>query len=208
MPVTPVITRFAPSPTGALHLGHAYAALVAWRAARQAGGRFLVRLEDIDGPRMRPAYVQAILDDLTWLGLPWDGEVLRQSTRMAAYKAALDRLAGMDLLYPCFCTRAEIRAEIDRAGSAPHPAAGREGSAGDGSGDGMTPPYPGTCRALAASERAARLAAGEPHALRLPMDQALAKAGPHLVWHDRRRGEQVADPAPFGDIVLARKDIP
>ena len=126
---TPV-TRFAPSPSGYLHLGHAHAALFAWRAARRAGGRFLLRIEDIDGPRCTPAFAAAIEEDLAWLRRDWDGPVLRQSARMAGHAAALDALEGMGLLYPCFCTRAEIRAEIEAAGGAPH---GPDG-----------PHYPGT----------------------------------------------------------------
>src|SRR5690349_10680980 len=105
-----VVTRFAPSPTGLLHLGHAYSALFGWRAARESGGRFLLRLEDIDRTRCRPEFAQAILDDLAWLGLDWDGEVRRQSEHFDDYRAALDRLGAAGLLYPCFCTRGEIRA--------------------------------------------------------------------------------------------------
>ena len=188
---TPV-TRFAPSPSGYLHLGHAHAALFAWRAARRAGGRVLLRIEDIDGPRCTPAFAAAIEADLAWLGLVWDGPVLRQSARMAVYAAALKTLEGMGLLYPCFCTRAEIRAEIARAASAPH---GPDG-----------PLYPGTCRALGAEARAEYMAAGRPYALRLDVAAAAARAGP-LTWHDRARGEISADPALHGDVVLARKDI-
>src|SRR5579885_1443079 len=101
-------TRFAPSPTGLLHLGHAFAALTAWRRAREAGGRFLLRLEDIDAARCRPQFAQAILDDLQWLGLDWDGEVRVQSRHLPEYRAALDALTARGLLYPCFCTRAAI----------------------------------------------------------------------------------------------------
>ena len=186
------VTRFAPSPSGYLHLGHAHAALFAWRAARRAGGRFLLRIEDIDGPRCTPAFAAAIEADLAWLGLDWDGPVLRQSARMAAYAAALEALGGMGLLYPCFCTRAEIRDEIARAASAPH---GPDG-----------PLYPGTCRTLSASAREAAMAAGRPYALRLDVGRAQARAGP-LTWRDRTKGEIAAAPAIHGDVVLARKDI-
>lgn len=186
-----VVTRFAPSPTGLLHLGHAHAALFAWRAAR--GGRFLLRIEDVDLARCRPEFEAAIEEDLAWLGLEWERPVRRQSDQMADYGAALGRLEAEGLLYPCFCTRKEIRDEIARAGRAPH---GPEG-----------PLYPGTCRALAPAERQARVASGAPHALRLDVARAAARAGP-LTWRDRGRGEIAADPASLGDAVLARKEVP
>ncbi|MCH9013870.1 MAG: tRNA glutamyl-Q(34) synthetase GluQRS, partial [Proteobacteria bacterium] len=160
----PVVTRFAPSPTGYLHLGHAHSALVGWRAARAAGGRFLLRIEDIDKGRCRPEFEAAILEDLAWLGLDWEVPPRRQSDHMADYAGALERLDAEGLLYPCFCTRKEIRAEIARAAQAPH---GPEG-----------PLYPGTCRALSADQRQARRAQGEAYALRLDMAQAAARAGP------------------------------
>jgi glutamyl-Q tRNA(Asp) synthetase len=188
-----VVTRFAPSPTGYLHLGHAYSALLGWRAARDAGGRFLLRLEDIDRTRCRPEFAAAILEDLAWLGLDWDGEVRVQSAHFADYRAALERLQAAELLYPCFCTRAAIKAEIAGAAAAPQ---GPEG-----------PLYPGTCRALDAAERAHRIAAGESFALRLDIGAALARRGP-LFWEDERVGRVAADPARFGDAVLARKDTP
>ena len=187
-----VITRFAPSPTGLLHLGHAHSALFAWWLAQTAGGRFLLRIEDIDQGRCRPEFEAAILEDLAWLGLTWEAAPRRQSDHLADYRCALDRLAAQGLLYPCFCTRKEIQAEIARAGSAPH---GPDG-----------PLYPGICRALSAGERARRIARGEPHALRLDMTLAMAAAGP-LTWEDLAAGPQQADPARFGDVVLARKDI-
>lgn len=180
-------TRFAPSPTGHLHLGHAFAALTAWRRARESGGRFLLRIEDIDPTRCRPEYSDAILEDLAWLGLDWDGDVRHQSRHFSDYRAALDRLDGMGLLYPCFCTRAGIA----RSASAPH---GPDG-----------PVYPGTCRVLPESERRARLAAGEPHALRLDMARALV---PGLTWHEEGQGRLACHPGAFGDVVLARKDAP
>jgi glutamyl-Q tRNA(Asp) synthetase len=189
----PLVTRFAPSPTGLLHLGHAYSALFAWRRARETRGRFLLRIEDIDQTRCRPEFTGAILEDLAWLGLDWDGPVRLQSQHFDNYRRALDRLAGDGLLYPCFCTRAEIQAEIARAGAAPH------GS------DGLL--YPGTCRALSASEREARIAAGASYALRLDAARAVARAGP-LEWEDAEAGRVVADPASHGDVVLARKETP
>lgn len=187
-----VTTRFAPSPTGRLHLGHAFSAIEAHDHARERGGRFLLRIEDIDGTRSRPEHVDAILADLAWLGLTWDGEVVFQSARLALYQAVLDRLRAAGLVYPCFCTRAEIAREIKAAGAAPH---GPDG-----------PVYPGTCGALDAAERAARM--GEPHAWRLDVKRALASVSPNLGWHDELAGPQVADPAAFGDVALARKDAP
>lgn len=188
-----VVTRFAPSPTGLLHLGHAYAALFAWVCARGSAGRFLLRIEDIDRGRCRAEFTDAILEDLAWLGLEWDGPVRRQSDHFDDYRAALGRLEAMGLIYPCFCTRAEIQAEIDRAGAAPH------GSDG--------PLYPGTCRGIPAAERQARIAAGRSYALRLDMAQAAARAGP-LGWEDAETGRIAADPLSHGDVVLARKDTP
>ncbi|WP_271299951.1 tRNA glutamyl-Q(34) synthetase GluQRS [Sphingomonas sp. CV7422] len=188
--MTAVVTRFAPSPTGRLHLGHAYAALQAHDHGRAAGGRFLLRIEDIDGTRSREEHVAGIVEDLAWLGLAWDGPVLRQSTRLAAYRAALAALRERDLLYACFCTRADIAASA----SAPHHGP-----------DGLV--YPGTCRHLPAADTAARIAAGVPHAWRLAVDRAVAAAGP-LDWHDAIAGPQRADPGAFGDVVLARKDAP
>jgi glutamyl-Q tRNA(Asp) synthetase len=185
------ITRFAPSPSGRLHLGHAHSALFAARAA--AGGRFLLRIEDIDLGRCRPEFETAIYDDLAWLGLTWEQPVWRQSERLAAYGAALDRLAALDLVYPCFCSRKEIAAEIARSAAAPH---GPDG-----------PLYPGLCRRLDAEQRAERVAAGEAHALRLDMARALALTGP-LSWHDEGRGDIPATPERLGDVVLARKEVP
>jgi glutamyl-Q tRNA(Asp) synthetase len=195
MGTSDTITRFAPSPTGHLHLGHAHSALF---AAREAGaGTFLVRMEDIDPGRCRPEFEQSILEDLRWLGLRWPEPVRRQSDHMDDYRAALDRLAGMDLLYPCFCTRKQIQDEIAAAGHAPH---------GIPSGpDGAL--YPGTCRGMDAGERAERLAAGDGHALRLKTDEAVRQAGP-LSWHDHKEGRQGAHPEIFGDAVLARKETP
>ena len=187
-----VVTRFAPSPTGLLHLGHAHAALFAWRAAEAGGGRCLLRIEDIDGGRCRPEFEAAIEEDLAWLGLEWVRPVRRQSEHLGTYAEILAELHGRGLLYPCFCTRKEIRAEIARAAGAPH---GPDG-----------PLYPGTCRDLGDAERRARLAAGEPHALRLDVARAAAETGP-LAWADRGRSEVAAEPAVFGDVVLARKDV-
>lgn len=190
-----IVTRFAPSPTGLLHLGHAHAALFAWARARAVpGGRFLLRLEDIDATRCRPEHAAAILEDLAWLGLDWDGPVRVQSRHMAEYQAALDRLAERGLLYPCFCTRAAIAREIAAAGHAPH---GPDG-----------PLYPGTCRRMDPGERAERLVRGEGHALRLDMQAALRQAPRVLSYHELGEGMLRCDPAQFGDVVLARKEVP
>ncbi|MCR0981551.1 tRNA glutamyl-Q(34) synthetase GluQRS [Roseomonas populi] len=191
-------TRFAPSPTGYLHLGHAHSALLAWRAAREAGGRFLLRIEDIDRTRCRPEFTGAIAEDLAWLGLDWDGPVRVQSAHFREYGAALDSLASRGLLYPCFCTRAEIAREVAAIGAAPHgPAHGPEGLL-----------YPGTCRRLLPAERAARIAAGQPYALRLDMRAALAAVDGPLTYEEVGEGRLRCDPARFGDAVLARKDTP
>jgi glutamyl-Q tRNA(Asp) synthetase len=186
-----IVTRFAPSPTGYLHLGHAFSALFAWRQARETGGRFLLRLEDIDPSRCRPEFAAAILEDLAWLGLDWDGEVRVQSQHLPEYRAVLDALAGRDLLYPCFCTRADIQ----QSAAAPHTPDG-------------APRYPGTCRALSVDERKARIAAGERHALRLDMAPALAAVNVTLTFDERAEGTIRCHPEQFGDVVLARKDAP
>lgn len=185
-----VVTRFAPSPTGRLHAGHGVSALMAHDFARARGGRFLMRIEDIDQGRCRAEHVRAILDDLRWLGIAWDGPVVFQSHRMVLYAEALDRLKAMGVAYPCFCTRADIAREIAASQSAPH---GPDG-----------PLYPGTCRGLSEDERAARLAS-EDHAWRIDMARAVALAGP-LDWHDAVAGRVIADPLSLGDVVLARKD--
>jgi glutamyl-Q tRNA(Asp) synthetase len=189
-----LVTRFAPSPTGDLHLGHAASALDAWRRARVSGGRFLLRIEDIDPIRCRPEHTEALLADLTWLGLNWDAEPLRQSQRLALYAACLSDLKRRGLLYPCFCSRTDIAREIAAAAAAPHDPDGG-------------PIYPGTCRLRSSAERAARIEAGAPHAWRLDMAAALATAPP-LFFHDERQGHIRADPARFGDVVLGRRDVP
>jgi glutamyl-Q tRNA(Asp) synthetase len=183
-----IVTRFAPSPTGYLHLGHAYSALTAWRRARQADGRFLLRLEDIDTARCRPEFAAAVLEDLAWLGIDWDGEVRVQSQHLSEYRTALDALESRDLLYPCFCTRADIQ----QAASAPHTP---DGAA----------IYPGTCRHLSPDERQTRVAAGAPHALRLDMRRAHTSP---LTFEEAGEGTIICRPERFGDIVLARKDAP
>lgn len=189
------ITRFAPSPSGLLHLGHAYSALFAEASARRDGGRFLLRIEDIDFTRCRREFEDRLMDDLAWLGLAWERPVRRQSEHLAEYAAVADGLRARGLIYPCFCTRRDILREIEQAGGAP-----QEGAEG--------PLYPGICRALSEDERSARLAAGQGHAWRLDLARALETIGPEpLVWHDLGRGEIVAQPERLGDAVLVRKDI-
>ncbi|WP_237229850.1 MULTISPECIES: tRNA glutamyl-Q(34) synthetase GluQRS [unclassified Sphingobium] len=192
-----MVTRFAPSPTGRLHVGHAWSALLAMDMARAQGGSFRLRIEDIDGTRSRPEHVAGIVEDLHWLGVAWDGEIVFQSARLDHYEAALRRLEAMGLLYPCFCTRADIAASA----MAPH---GPEG-----------PVYPGTCRGLAEGERARRIAAGEPHAWRIDMAQAVERVG-SVSWNalpfpleDGLQAQVIgARPIAAGDVVLARKDAP
>lgn len=173
-----IVTRFAPSPNGPLHLGHAYSAIVAHDLAKARGGRFLLRIEDIDGVRSRPELARGFRADFAWLGLGWE-EVPAQSTRLATYEAAAERLRAMGLLYPCRCTRVEIRDATIAKGP-------------DG------PVYPGTCRG-------AVLAPGEAVAWRLDVAEALRRTGP-LTWFDERAGEQRARPELHGDVVLVRKE--
>jgi glutamyl-Q tRNA(Asp) synthetase len=194
-PAMSIVTRFAPSPTGYLHLGHARAALIAWRRAREAGGRFLLRLEDIDPSRCRAEFAAAIQEDLAWLGLDWDGSVRVQSEHLPEYRDVLRRLAARGLIYPCFCTRAEIEREVHGSARAPHDPDGG-------------PLYPGTCRALSEIERERRMAAGMPFALRLDMARALAAVAKQLRFEEEGQGSIVCHPEQFGDVVLARKDAP
>lgn len=189
-------TRFAPSPTGLLHLGHAFAALTAFDAAQ--GGQFVLRLEDLDRGRARADYEQSIREDLAWLGLSWHEPLLRQSQRGAAYRAALDYLETRDLLYPCFCTRTEVAAEIGRAGEAPHQA--------------ETTVYPGTCRSLTSLERQRRVAAGSAYAIRLDTARAAAVVAPltfteYGAGPEGQRGIIAVEPTLLGDVVLARKGM-
>jgi glutamyl-Q tRNA(Asp) synthetase len=187
-----IITRFAPSPTGFLHLGHAFSAFNAWRRARQAEGRFLLRLEDIDPGRCRPEYAAAIQYDLAWLGLDWDEPVRLQSEHFPEYQGVLDVLAEQGFIYPCFCSRTDIEREVAASAAAPH---GPDG----------TPLYPGTCRRLSPAERADRIAAGERYALRLDMAAAVR---PGLSYDEEGEGRVACQPERFGDVVLARKDTP
>lgn len=179
-------SRFAPSPTGQLHLGHAYSAALGHEAARSAGGRFLLRIEDLDQTRCRPGFVAAIEEDLRWLGLAWDEEPLVQSRRTSAYRAALDRLRTDGLVYPCFCTRSDIAAALSAPHGKPHAR------------------YPGTCRGLADDpERRA----STPHSWRLDSAKAIARSGiPSWTEQGGRRFTASADD--IDDEILARKDAP
>jgi glutamyl-Q tRNA(Asp) synthetase len=188
-----IVTRFAPSPTGRLHLGHAFAALFAERLARAGDGRFLLRIEDIDPSRCRPEFETGILEDLAWLGLIWETPARRQSEHLGEYRKALDALATRRVLYPCFCSRREIQAEIAASAGAPQ---GPEG-----------PLYPGTCRGLPDVIRARRIAAGEPYALRFDSAKAGEVAGP-LAWEDLDHGLFQVEPGLLGDVVLGRRDAP
>ena len=183
-----IVTRFAPSPTGYLHLGHACSALIAERAARESGGQFLLRLEDIDTGRSRPEFEAAIVEDLTWLGIGWDGAVRRQSEHMDDYRTALGQLEAMGVTYPCFCSRKDIAA----AQTAPH---------------GPGTAYPGTCRHRSPADRAQRIAVGQPYAIRLDIAAGLKLTGP-LTWHDCHPGNVSATPDIEGDPVIARRDTP
>ena len=180
------VTRFAPSPSGRLHLGHAYSAVIGHARAGASGGQFLLRIEDLDATRSRPEFVAGIEQDLRWLGLDWDGEPLVQSQRTEHYAAALEQLKERGLVYPCFCTRADIAASL----TAPH------GDAGSS--------YPGTCRGLPDDpERRASM----PHSWRLDCGKALAAAG-MPGWTEDGGRRFTADPGDIGDAILARKDAP
>jgi glutamyl-Q tRNA(Asp) synthetase len=197
------VFRFAPSPNGYLHLGHALSALVNFEMARAAGGRLLLRIEDIDGTRCRPAFEDAIYEDLAWLGLSWEPPVRRQSEHFDAYRTALDKLAAQGLVYPSFESRAEIArlvAERETRGHWPRDPDG-------------APLYPGTAKNLSVAERERRIAAGEPFALRLDMNAAIARVGA-LTWvevgadHDEEHESLMAHPEAWGDVVLGRKETP
>lgn len=186
-------TRFAPSPSGRLHLGHAYSALFAYEQAQKADGRFLLRIEDIDITRCKREFEDGIKEDLAWLGLTWEEPVLRQSDHFNRYETFLHSLEEAGLTYPCFCTRKEIQAEVANAPRAPH---GPDGAL-----------YPGTCKHRDREEAQDLIARGKPHAIRLHMDKAAKLAGP-LTFTDRAHGTIRVRPESCGDVVLARKDVP
>lgn len=187
-----LVTRFAPSPTGRLHKGHAFSALMAFRRAQAASGRFLLRIEDIDTTRCRPEFVDGIFDDLAWLGLSWETPVRQQSKHFGDYQAALDRLKAKGLVYPCFCTRKDIQREIKASENAPH---GPDG-----------PIYPGICKGRLDAQ--GLLESDTPHAWRLDLQAAMQEIGAPLSWQDENRGRIMATPEELGDVVLARKDTP
>ncbi len=190
-----LVTRFAPSPTGPLHLGHAASALLAWGCARASGGRFLLRLEDIDAGRCRPEFAEAIIQDLTWLGLDWDQEVRVQSAHRADYARCLDRLRAQSVVYRCFCSRADLAAALGAPQGEDHRV------------------YPGFCRDLPAPDVAARVAAGAAYGWRLDLARArdlIAQngMGRALGWHEVGVGWVEAVPERLGDVVVGRKDAP
>jgi glutamyl-Q tRNA(Asp) synthetase len=206
LPMTPLpVFRFAPSPNGYLHLGHAYSALLNFDLARQSGGRFLLRIEDIDPARCRPEFEAAIYEDLSWLGIAWERPVRRQSAHLSDYRTALNKLSGQGLVFPSFESRAEITrlvAEREATGVWPRDPDG-------------APLYPGPAKSLSPGERARLLRSGAPYALRLDMAAAVARAGGHLAWIERGEGPRggtgqsvAADPKAWGDVVLARKETP
>ncbi len=188
-----VTTRFAPSPSGPLHVGHLLAALQARRLADAHGGRCLLRVEDIDQRAQHPEYLELMYEDLRWLNLHFDGEVMVQTQRFGVYEQTLETLRRMGVLYPCFCTRSEIKSQVAEMGRAPHATLGYL--------------YPGTCRCLPADAVAEKLAAGLPHSWRLDMQRVQDLIG-CPTWHDMHRGTQRCVPAVYGDVVLARKDFP
>lgn len=199
------IVRFAPSPNGLLHIGHAKSAVLNWRFAKAHGGTFLLRIEDIDTTRARPEFEAAIMEDLEWLGISWPKPVRRQSEHFADYEAALSELRKLGLLYPAFLSRAEIAArvaDIEKSGKAwPRDPDG-------------APHYPGNDRLLSSSERDRKIASGAPHAWRLDMQAALEGLGAELTWSELgsgpagETGQNKADPGAWGDVILARRDVP
>ena len=201
--MSPPVFRFAPSPNGLLHLGHAYSALLNFDRAREAGGRLLLRIEDIDATRCRPEYEAAIYEDLAWLGIAWETPVRRQSEHLADYRAALDKLSALGFVYPAFESRAEIAKLVAaREAHGPWP---RDP---DGA-----PLYPGDAKSLSAGERARLIASGAPYALRLDMAAACRHVA-SLAWNelgegpDGERGAVPARPEAWGDVILARKETP
>jgi glutamyl-Q tRNA(Asp) synthetase len=199
----PPVFRFAPSPNGLLHLGHAYSALLNFDRARETGGRLLLRIEDIDATRCRPEFETAIYEDLAWLGIAWETPVRRQSEHLAEYRAALEKLAALGLVYPAFESRAEI-AKLVAAREADGPWLRDPDGA---------PLYPGDAKSLPASERSRLIDTGAPYALRLDMAAACRRVA-SLTWNelgegpDGERGTVAARPEAWGDVILARKETP
>jgi glutamyl-Q tRNA(Asp) synthetase len=203
----PPVFRFAPSPNGYLHLGHAYSALLNFDLARQSGGRFLLRIEDIDAIRCKPEFEAAIYHDLGWLGIAWEHPVRRQSEHFAFYRDAVEKLSAAGLVYPAFESRADIARLVEqREAGAPQNVSWPRDPDG-------APLYPGTAKLLAPDTRAALLESGAPYALRLDMAAAIARAG-DLAWSERgegparQSGAVAAQPQAWGDVILARKETP
>ncbi len=188
-----IITRFAPSPTGFLHLGHAFSAQIAFNQTQEKGGTCLLRIENIDQNRCHVKFEDAIYEDLAWLGFTWPTPVLRQSERLHKYKVALEKLIKKKMLYACFCSRKSIQQEIRNIASAPHTFEGT--------------PYPGICKKLSHEVAKRKINNGEQFSLRLDMEKAISYCGA-LYWDEIGKGKQKATPERFGDIVVARKDIP
>ena len=186
-------TRFAPSPTGHMHLGHVFSALFSYEAAKKLGGKFILRMEDIDSQRSSKVFEESIYEDLEWLQIKYITDIRYQADHMDDYKGAIKELQKLDMVYPCFCSRSDIKAEIMRAGNAPH--------------EEETSIYPGTCRRLSKEERIKKIAIGTSFAWRLNIRAAAKKLG-NLVWRDLRLGKHTVPVGTMGDVVLARKDVP
>ena len=186
-------TRFAPSPTGHMHLGHVFSALFSYEAAKKLGGKFILRIEDIDSQRSSKVFEESIYEDLEWLQIKYSTDIRYQADHMDDYKGAIKELQKLNMVYPCFCSRSDIKAEIMRAGNAPH--------------EEETSIYPGTCRRLSKEERIEKIATGISFAWRLNIRAAAKKLG-NLVWRDLRLGKHTVPVGTMGDVVLARKDVP
>ena len=186
-------TRFAPSPTGHMHLGHVFSALFSYEAAKKLGGKFILRIEDIDSQRSSKVFEESIYEDLEWLQIKYSTDIRYQADHMDDYKGAIKELQKLDMVYPCFCSRSDIKAEIMRAGNAPH--------------EEETSIYPGTCRRLSKEEQIKKIAIGTSFAWRLNIRAAAKKLG-NLVWRDLRLGKHTVPVGTMGDVVLARKDVP
>jgi glutamyl-Q tRNA(Asp) synthetase len=186
-------TRFAPSPTGHMHLGHVFSALFSYEVAKKLGGKFILRIEDIDSQRSSKIFEESIYEDLEWLQIKYIKDIRHQSEHMDDYKGAIKELQKLGMVYPCFCSRSDIKAEIMRAGNAPHEA--------------EISIYPGTCRRLSKEERSEKISTETSFAWRLNIRAASKKLG-NLVWTDLRLGKHTVPVGTMGDVVLARKDVP
>ena len=197
--INQIITRFAPTPSGYLHLGHAYSAFFAERAARARKGKFTLRIENNDKARCLEKYEKALLNDLSWLGLSWENSVRRQSDHTQDYLKAISKLKDMGIIYPCFCSRKEIWNEVNRISNAPHNAVK----------GGLGPIYPGTCRSMTLDEQENRIISGDMHAFRIDISKALQIVRNKRVdfyWEDLDYGTQTPKPEIFGVFIIARKD--